>query len=237
MFILTEYFPEFMGGLWTTVVVSFFAFAGALLLGLIGALMRRSRYAVVRAVALGYVEVIRNTPLLVQVFLIYFGLPAFGIVLSPIVAGSVALAINVGAYLVEIFRVGIDAVPNGPIEAARTLGLKKHQIYSAVVLPQAARIVYPAVVNELLQIILGTSLLSVISLNEITGVALIVNSLTFETMQVFTIAMVLYLILTISVSALTDVFSRVYFKPPLASVGRTAAKSLLRRLVVIGGGR
>jgi polar amino acid transport system permease protein len=217
---------------WLTLRLSLGAFALACALGLLGAAARRSRHAVLRAVAAVYVEVIRNTPVLLQMFVAYFVLPSAGIRLSPVQAGVLALGVNVGAYLTEIFRAGIQAVPRGQREAARVLALSPARAFAHIVLPQALRNVYPAVVNQLVQIILGSSLLSAISVPELTGTAMVVNSRTLLTVQVFGIAAVLYLILTNLVALAAGLVGRAVFKPPLSPAAvRPRPLDAVRRLL------
>jgi polar amino acid transport system permease protein len=206
---------EYWQGTLMTIEVSCLAFVLAFLIGVLGASGRRSRHRLPRAVAGVFVEVIRNTPVLLQVFVAYFALPSIGLPLSRFEAGVAALAINVGAYLTEILRAGIDAVPKGQGEAAHVLALSRWTTFRHVVLPQALRNVYPAVVNQFVQIILGTSLLSAIALPELTGTAQSVNSETLLTMESFTVAMVIYLVLTNLVSFGASLLGRVIFRPPL----------------------
>lgn len=190
-----------------------------------------------RVLGAAYVEAIRNTPALVQIFLIYFGLPFFGIHLPAFVAGVLALAINAGAYLTETIRAGLQSVAPGQFEAARTLGLSKGNVFFDVVLPQAVRTVYPPVVNEFLQIILGSSLLSTIALNEITGVALTINGATFETINAFSVALILYLLLTTVVSVGANLFARTVFRPPLPRLRRSRPALRLWAVGSMGGAR
>jgi polar amino acid transport system permease protein len=219
------------------VEVSFLAFAGALLLGLLGATARRSGVWPLRLLGTVYVEAIRNTPALVQIFLVYFGLPFFGIHLPAFVAGTVALAINAGAYLTETIRAGLQSVAPGQFEAARTLGLPRASIFAHVVLPQAVRVVYPPVVNEFMQVILGSSLLSTIALNDITGAALTINGLTFETINAFSVALVLYLLLTSLVSLGASFVARTVFRPPLPRIRRARTAVRVWPLSTTGGAR
>jgi polar amino acid transport system permease protein len=207
--------PTYVSAAWLTLRLSLAAFALAFALGLLGALARRSRYAVLRAPAAVYVEAIRNTPVLLQMFVAYFALPSAGLRLSPVQAGVLALGVNVGAYLTEIFRAGIQAVPAGQREAARVLAISPFRTFAHVVLPQALRNVYPAVVNQLVQIILGSSLLSAISVPELTGTSMVINARSLLTVQVFGIAAILYLLLTNLVALLAGIVGRLAFKPPL----------------------
>ncbi|MFI5679352.1 amino acid ABC transporter permease [Streptomyces cellulosae] len=223
--------PTYLSAAWLSLRLSLAAFALAFALGLLGALARRSRYAVLRAPAAVYVEVIRNTPVLLQMFVAYFALPSAGLRLSPVQAGVLALGVNVGAYLTEIFRAGIQAVPSGQREAARVLALSPARAFTHVVLPQALRNVYPAVVNQLVQIILGSSLLSAISVPELTGTSMVINSRTLLTVQVFGIAAVLYLVLTNLVVLVAGLIGRVAFKPPLPTTVRARPLDAVRRLL------
>jgi polar amino acid transport system permease protein len=215
-----------------TLNLSLAAFALAVALGLLGALARGSRHAALRTPAACYVEVIRNTPVLLQMFVAFFALPSAGVHLSPVQAGVVALGVNVGAYLTEIFRAGIKAVPRGQREAARVLAIGPARTFVHVVLPQAMRNVYPAVVNQLVQIILGSSLLSAISVPELTGTANVLNSQNLLTVQDFGIAAVLYLVMTNVVALLAALIGRLAFKPPLRTSVRPRTLNPLRRLVL-----
>jgi len=215
---------EFLQGTVLTIEVSVVAFALAFLLGLVGAVGRRSTRWLPRAAAGVFVEIIRNTPVLLQVFVAYFALPSLGLPLSRFEAGVAALAVNAGAYLTEILRAGMDAVPRGQREAAQVLALGRWASFRHVVMPQALRNVYPAVVNQFVQVILGTSLLSAIALPELTGTAETINSQTLLTMEVFTVALVIYLVLTNVVSLAASLLARVMFRPPL----RTSVRPRLR---------
>lgn len=207
------------------------------MLGVLGALARQSGVWPLRLIGAAYVEAIRNTPALVQIFLVYFGLPFFGVHLSAFIAGVLALAVNAGAYLTETIRAGLQSVPPGQFEAARTLGLSRVSVFLHVVLPQAFRVVYPPMVNEFLQVILGSSLLSTIALNEITGVALTLNGLTFETINAFSVALVLYLVLTTAVSLGANLLARAVFRPPLPRLRRSRSALRFWAIGTMGGTR
>jgi polar amino acid transport system permease protein len=210
---------EFLLGLLTTVEVSILAFLGALVIGILGAAARRSHLRFLRAVVGGYVEIFRNTPLLLQVFVAYFGLPALGLPLTNFQAGVVALAANAGAYLIEIIRGGLASVSIGQIDAARMLSLSSVDTFRHIVLPQAIRKVYPPIVNQFIQIVLGSSLLSAIALQELTGVAQTVNSKTLLTLQCFGFALLLYLIVSNLISLLSGILSAVMFHPSINRIG------------------
>ncbi|BAN26460.1 amino acid ABC transporter permease [Caballeronia insecticola] len=212
---LWGYVPEFLKAGWLTLQVTLLAFVLALLLGLLAALASLSPLAVVRFIARAYVEIIRNTPVLLQIFIVFFGLPSAGISLDAYWAGVIALGLNVGAYLSEVFRAGIQSVPRGQLEAAGILGLERGQIFTEIVLPQAARAVYPAIVNYLIQLLLGTSLLSAIALPELTGTATVINARTLLYVQTFTVVLVVYLVLSNVLSWLAGQLGARMFHPPL----------------------
>jgi polar amino acid transport system permease protein len=213
--------------------MSVLAFAFAFALGVAGALGRRSRIAPLRWAGATYVETIRNTPVLLQLFMIYFALPEFGIRLGAFEAGAAALAINAGAYLTEIIRAGLQAVPRGQLEAARSIGLGPGDTFRSVVFPQALRYVYPPVVSQFIQVILGSSLVSQIALKEITNAAQTINSQTLLTMHVFAIALVLYLLLSNVTAVLADVVGRNAFKPPLVPRRKGGAPSMRDQLLAM----
>ncbi|KMZ11769.1 polar amino acid ABC transporter, inner membrane subunit [Candidatus Burkholderia humilis] len=193
---LAGYFNDFLHAAWLTLQVTLLAFALALVFGLVTAFASASRCRVLQAMASVYIEAIRNTLVLLQIFIVFFGLPSLGLTLDAYTAGVIALGVNVDAYLAEVFRAGIQSVPKGQLEAASILGLARAQIFMEVVLPQAARAVYPAIVNNLIQLLLGTSLLSAIALPELSGTVTVINSRTLLYVQTFTITLIAYLVLS-----------------------------------------
>jgi polar amino acid transport system permease protein len=216
------YWPEFLHAAWLTVAITVLAFGLALALALAAAVARNSPHVAVRLPASIYVEVIRNTPVLLQIFVVFFALPSLGIRLSAFVAGVIALGVNVGAYLAEGFRAGINDVPTGQLEAARILNLNRFDTFWRVVFPQAMRKVYPTLVNNAILTLLGTSLLSALAVPELTGQALVVNARTLLFVQVFGILLAFYLALSIAISYLGSVIGRYAFKPPLPRRRRLA---------------
>ena len=210
-----DYLPDLLRAMVLTLWMTLLAFALALVLGLIAALARNSRITLVRLVAGAYVELVRNTPVLLQIFIVFFALPSFGLRFDAVTAGIVAIGVNVGGYLCEVFRAGISSVSRAQGEAAQVLGLSAHQTFVSVIAPQALRNVYPATVNNLIQVLLGTSLLTAIAVPELTGVATVINARTLLFVQVFAIALVLYLVLSNALSLLAGLLGRALFKPPL----------------------
>jgi polar amino acid transport system permease protein len=223
------YLDDFLQAAALTLEITLLAFALAVILGVITALARNSRFRVLRFIAGVYVEVIRNTPVLLQIFVAFFALPALGLHLNAFAAGVVALGVNVGAYLAEVFRAGISAVPPGQVEASRVLGLDSRSIFTFVVFPQALRNVYPAVINNLIQILLGTSLLSAIALPELSGTAVNVNSSTLIFLPVFISTLVIYLVLSNALSLIASVIGRVAFKPAVVIRRSTGGAQWVRR--------
>ena len=188
-----------------TVVLSLIAFAGGSVLGLAIALMRVSKLAVLRGLASGYIQLIQGTPLLILLFLSYFGLGIVGLKLVPLVAAGISFTLYAGAFLGEIWRGCIEAVPKTQWEASDCLGLNAFQQYAYVVLPQAMRIAIPPTVGFLVQIVKNTSLASVIGFVELARAGQIVNNSTFEPFVIFTAVAVIYFVLCypLSVAART----------------------------------
>ena len=226
---LAGYWNDFVRAAWLTLQITLLAFILAMLLGLLTALASASRVALLRAIASVYIEAIRNTPVLLQIFIVFFGLPSLGVTLNAYTAGVIALGVNVGAYLAEVFRAGIQSVPRGQLEAASILGLGRSQVFIEVVLPQAARAVYPAIVNNLIQLLLGTSLLSAIALPELSGTATVINARTLLYLQTFTITLIAYLVLSSVLSWIAGQIGTRVFHPPLVMTKRSRRPFLMAR--------
>ena len=151
-----------------------------------------------------YVELIRNTPFIVQLFFVFFGLPAAGIKLSPEVASIIAMVVNLGASAAEIIRAGIDATPRGQIEAALSLALSRAQIFIRVVLPPALRKVWPALVSQIIIVMLGSAVCGQISTEELSYAANLIQSRNFRAFEAFIIATAIYLLLSIGLRRLMN---------------------------------
>ena len=187
--------PEFLVGTQATITYSGISLILASVIGLLVALARMSRLAPLRWLARGYVDFVRGTPALVQIFFIYFGLPVVGINLSAPVAAVIALSINSGGYLAEIFRGGIMSVDRGQSEAARSLGMSGSEAMRRIILPQAVLRVVPAAAGEFTNLVKGTSLLSTISVMELTRVAQVIVGVTFRPIEAYIAIAVIYFIL------------------------------------------
>ena len=183
-------------GVWVTVVLSVTSIVFATILALLGALGRISTNPVLNSIASFYVSLIRGTPLLVQIFVIYFALPQLGIVLPAIACGIIALSLNYGAYMSEIFRAGIQAVSRGQREAAQALGMPERLVFRRIVLPQAFRIVTPAIGNEFIAMLKDSALVSTISVHETLFWSQRLGRSALEPMTALLIAALIYWVLT-----------------------------------------
>jgi polar amino acid transport system permease protein len=184
-------------GLITTLSLSFATMVLGLVIGILGAAGRLYGPAPVRHAVAAYVEAIRNTPLLVQLFLVFFGLPSLGIRLSAPTAAMIALTINLGAYATEIVRAGLLAVPRAQIEAGLALGLSGLQVFRYVVLVPALKMMFPALASQFILLMLATSIVSQISVEDLFHAASIIQSRTFRDFEVYTVIGVLYLALSL----------------------------------------
>jgi polar amino acid transport system permease protein len=157
-----------------------------------------------RWVAGSYVELIRNTPFIVQLFFIFFGLPAAGVKLTPETASIIAMVLNLGAYATEIIRAGIEATPKGQIEAAVSLALNKVQVFARVVLPPALKKVWPAMVSQIIIVMLGSAVCGQISTEELSYAANLIQSRNFRAFEAFIIATLIYLALSVALRRLLN---------------------------------
>jgi polar amino acid transport system permease protein len=209
---IADFYDVLLQGAWLTIVISVSAFALAVAIGIVVAGARLSSLRAIRWLATVYVEFLRNTPALLQIFIIYYGLPSFGIRFSATTAGILGLGLNVGAYLGEIFRAGVSAVPRGHKEAAVALALTPLQTLIWVTTPVALRAVYPAIGNMFIATVLGSSLLSAIAVPELTGQTNDVSSRTFLTIEVYSASAVIYIALTVGFSLIFGLVGR-HFLP------------------------
>lgn len=200
--IIVHYFPFLLSGALLTLKISVVSLVLGLAFGLIAALCKLAHNPLLRWPAMFYVWLIRSTPLLVQLFIIYFGFPQIGIDLGPILSGVLGLALNVGAYNAETIRGGIISVPKGQTEAARSLGMSSTQAMRRIILPQALRIIIPPLGNNFVILIKDTSLVSTITVVELTLTAQRLIGSTYKPFEMYVMAAVLYAILTSAASML-----------------------------------
>jgi His/Glu/Gln/Arg/opine family amino acid ABC transporter permease subunit len=205
---VTENADELLEGLLRTLEVSAIAIAGAFVIGLVLGAARAHRVPVVSQVAAVYVEVIRNTPILVQIFFLFYGLPQLGVTWDAFTVAWVAVMIWGGAFNTENFRAGFEAVPKRFREAGLALGFSRLATFLNVTLPIGGRIALPSSINTYISVIKNTSLMYVISYPELTTTALQINALTLQTVETFTVLAVVYLALVWSLSGTIRVLER-----------------------------
>ena len=214
---LIKYRVIFLEGTKNTLLLSLFAVLLGIIFGTVIALMRMSSFKPVKWIALAYIEFIRGTPLMVQLFVIFYGLPALGVKFPEVpfienfprfAAGIFAMSINSGAYVAEIIRSGVQAVDFGQMEAARSIGMKKGAAMRYVVLPQAVRNILPALGNEFVVVVKESSIVSVIGISELMFRSGDVRSITFKVFEPYFIVAVIYFIITFTLSKLLGVAER-----------------------------
>jgi polar amino acid transport system permease protein len=203
-----EHFPELLDGALLTIQLSAAAMVSGLMLAIACAYGALTGPVWVRGLVKGYVEIIRNTPFLVQIFIFYFSLPVIGIRLNADTAALAALTINLGAYACEILRAGIDAIPRGQIEAGRSLGFRPFQIFFLIILFPALKIVYPALSSQFILLMLSSSVVSTISAVELTAITNSLQSTTFRSFEFYFVATGMYLAMALAFRA---TFSAIYW--------------------------
>lgn len=176
--------------------------------------MRISRLGPVRTIAIGYIEIIRNTPFLVQVFFIYFGMPTLGIKLGGEEAAILAMSLNCAAYAAEIVRGGVQSIRPGQIEAGRALGLHTIDIYRFIVFRPAIRAVYPALCSQFILMMLNSSLVASVSAEELTYMAQTLDAQTFRSFEIYFVLGAIYLLLSQFFSVALQFIGRTYFSYP-----------------------
>jgi polar amino acid transport system permease protein len=207
---------QLLDGLATTLWLSAAAIALGFLVGVAGALAAGSRSKALRGLVLAYVEAIRNTPLLAQLFFIYFGLPALGLRLEALSAALITLVINLGAYSTEIVRAGIEAVPLGQRDAGAALGLTRWQIMRLIVLKPALKIVFPALASQFTLLMLATSILSQIGVEELFHMASLIDTTTYRSFEVYAVTCGFYLATAVAFRLLFALIYRVVFAERVA---------------------
>jgi His/Glu/Gln/Arg/opine family amino acid ABC transporter permease subunit len=197
---LTEQWPALMRGLWLTVQVSALSIVLSILVGVLGAAVRVLQVPVLDKLVVGYVEFIRNTPLLAQLFFIFYGLPGLGLRLSLFWSGVLCLTVWAGAYQIENVRGGLETVGKGLREAAFSLGLSPWRFFRLVAAPMAIRVGLPSMLNTSISLLKNSSYLQAIGLAELTYVAIDRISMDFRTIEMFAAICVIYLLLVLTLS-------------------------------------
>lgn len=213
--------PNLLSGLGYTLLLTFVSITAGFFLGISLALGRVYGNRVVNGFCVGYIELIRGTPLLVQLFIIYFGLPSLGVIFSPLEAALLGLTLNSGAYQAEYLRGSIQSVESGQMSAARALGMNKLKSIGYIILPQALRISIPAWSNEFIYLLQYSSIAYIIQVSELTAEGKFISATTFRYLEVFTMIAVIYLVLTI---ISTEIIDRVAKRVSIPGIG--AAKRM-----------
>ena len=193
---MIQFLPSLLHGAVLTITVSLLAFSLALLCGLATGIARMSRLWPLRFVAAVYIQFIRGTPLLLQLFFIYYVLPYVGIVLSPFVSGVLGLTINYTAYMAEVFRSGIQAIPKGQWEAGASVGMSRRLMLRRIILPQAIRIIIPAIGNFFVSIFKDSALVSVITMRDLMFSGQLLASATYKHFEIFAEVAVIYFLIS-----------------------------------------
>jgi His/Glu/Gln/Arg/opine family amino acid ABC transporter permease subunit len=197
-------FPYMLVGAVTTLEISALAMVAGTAIGLVCGLLSQSGLSPVRWAIRGYVYFVRGTPALVQIFLIYFALPVIGIDLSPFWGGVVALAFNAGGFMAEIVRAGLQSIEVGQTEAAQSIGMTNRQALLYVLLPQSLRVITPPVTNELITLVKSSSLLSVISVFELTRATQVIIAERFTPFELYLLLAIFYLVMVSVLSYLSE---------------------------------
>ena len=199
------------GAAMTAFLIAVTTVAGTLL-SVLGAAARRSGYRLLRQTVSGYVELIRNTPFLVQLFFIFFALPAIGIRLDPVLAAILAMTLNMTAYATEIVGSGLDAVPVGQREAAQALGMRPQHVFVKIVLPQALKIIFPALSSQIVIMMLESAVVSQIAVRELTYEADMLQARTFRAFETYFVITMVYLGMAVALRKLLFVGGRRFFR-------------------------
>ena len=200
--------PYLLRGALVTVQISFFSMLLALVLGLVTAIGRLSRLWPVRVCAGIYLEVVRGTPLLVQLFIVYYGLPSLGVRLEPFMAGFLTLGVHYGAYLSEVYRAGILSVDRGQWEAATSIGMGRTMVMREIILPQAIRTILPPIGNYFISMLKDSALVATISVTELLRSGQLRVAITFRAMDIYLMVALIYLVISYALSLLIRALER-----------------------------
>jgi polar amino acid transport system permease protein len=208
------YWPELLAGALHTLELSGLAMAIGMVVAVLGALAKTSGPIWLRRILDAYIELIRNTPFLIQIFMIFFGLPAAGLRLSSDGAALLALVVNVGAYGIEIIRAGIESISKGQIEAGKSLGLRPLQIFFLIILKPSIQAIYPSLTSQFILLMLNSSVCSAIAANELTAVAGEIQSRNFRSFEVYFLVTCIYFALSILFWSIFAGIERAFLRKP-----------------------
>ena len=191
-------FDQLLAGAALTIALTLQAIVLGMIVAVVCAWARTNGGVWLRRAVSAYVEIVRNTPFLLQLYFFFFGLPAIGIRLPPTQAALLTMVVNLGAYATEIVRAGIQSIPHGQTEAARALGLRPLQIFRLVILPPTLRAIYQPLAGQFTMVLLGSSITSAISANELTSAANLMQSVTFKTFETYLVVTFMYLAMALA---------------------------------------
>ncbi|WP_445682588.1 amino acid ABC transporter permease [Radicibacter daui] len=209
---VTPFLSYFLGGALISLVLSGLAFCGGMFFGLVGALCRLHGGPVLSGLVRAYVVFFTNTPQLVQIYVIFYGLPDLGILFSPFAAVLLGMTLNAAAYLTEILRAGVTSVHRQELEAGETMGMNHLQLLRFIILPHIFRVLLPPLSSQYIMMVLGSSMAAVFGVEELTGRAFNVNSTTFRSIEVFTLVAGLYVLVTLGATILLALVARYGFR-------------------------
>jgi polar amino acid transport system permease protein len=207
--------PNLLAGCLGTIGLALGGMALAIVIGIGGVVLRDSRFKPARWLVIGFVELIRNTPFLVQIYFIYFALPLAGVRLDPSPTAIIALGVNGGAYAIEIIRGGVQSIGKGQIEAGLALGLRKLLVFRLIVLKPALRAIFPSLASQFILLTLTTSIASAVSAYELTSVAKRIESDSFRSFEVYGTVTVLYLVISWLIMHLLSFISSRFLSYPV----------------------
>lgn len=209
---VAPYLGTLAAGAWLSLQIAAIAFVAGFLIGLVCASLLHYGGPAVRRVVRAYVVFFLNTPLLVQVFFLYYAMPDFGILLDSYTAVALGMALNAGAYMTEIQRAGFASIRRAEVDAAEAMGFSRLQIIRYVVLPHIVKVLYPALSNQYIILTMTTSIAAIFGVEELTGRAYNINSQTFRSLEIFSITAVYYVVLTFVASAALYALGRYAFR-------------------------
>jgi polar amino acid transport system permease protein len=207
--------PDLLWGCLGTLGLALSGMALAIVVGIGGVVLRDSRIRPLRWMIISFVEVIRNTPFLVQIYFIFFALPLAGILLNPTTTAVIALGLNGGAYAIEIIRGGVQSINRGQVEAGLALGLRKSVVFRTIVLKPALRAIYPSLTSQFVLLTLTTSIASAVSAYELTSVAKRIESDSFRSFEVYGTITLMYLVMSWLVMVILNSIASRYFSYPV----------------------
>lgn len=231
---LLGYWEVFLHGALLTLQMTALAVVAGLAVGVLVAFGKRGRHRALAWACTVYIEIVRNTPFLVQIFLFYFGLASFGVRMPTFTAAVLAMIINIAAYAAEIIRAGLEAVPRGQIEAAECLGLPRWRIGWHVMLQPSIEKVYPALTSQFLLMMQASAMASQISAQELTAIANTVQSDTFRSLETYLVVAALYIVLSLFIKGLCALLGRAIFRR--SRVVHQARRSSLSSPIVANAG-